>query len=91
MNFTEVHKNENYKVTEVFLELGEKMPLHQATSNAFVICRNGKSKLTFFDKTLVLSQGESILIQANDPHELEVLENFSASIIMDPDAKIDFL
>jgi len=91
MDFKEVYQSNHFKIIEVTLKFGETMPLHQATSNAYVICREGKAKLIFSDRAIIFEQGHSVFIPAKDPHKLEVLENFKASIVMEPEAKIDFL
>lgn len=91
MNMKEAYKNGHFKILDVSLNAGEKMPLHKATSDAFIINRKGKSKIIFTDKEVVLNPGDNYIIQANQPHQLEILEDFEASIIFEPDAHIDFL
>lgn len=86
----EVFANTKYKVLRVALNVGESMPLHHATCNAFVINNKGKGKISFSDREVILSQGESILIPANEPHKMEILEDFISFIILDSDGHIDF-
>lgn len=91
MEMNEVYKNERFKVLNVVLNMGEAMPLHEATSDAFIIGRKGKGKITFKDRQVVLSQGETLLIKAHEPHKMDILEDFSSSIILEPEAKINFV
>lgn len=91
MEMKEIYSCENYKVLEISLEVGEKMPLHEATSDAFLICKKGKGRITFSDRTIVLSANENLLIKASAPHQMEVLEDFCSNIILESTAKITFI
>lgn len=88
---TEVYSCDKYKVLNVTLNVGEKMPLHEATSDAFLICKKGKGRITFSDRIVDLNQGETILIHAKEKHKLEVLEDFCSCITLENDGKINFL
>lgn len=90
MEMKEVYSNDRYKVLSVLLNMGEAMPLHHATSDAFIIGKKGKGKITFADRQVVLSQGDTLLIKANEPHKMEILEDFSSCIILDHDGRINF-
>lgn len=87
----EAFKNDRYKVLNVSLKTGETMPLHKATSDAFVINRKGKGRISFSNREVLLSEGDTVVIKANEPHKMEILEDFSSSIILEPDAQIDFV
>lgn len=91
MEMKEIYSCENYKVLQVTLDVGEKMPLHEATSDAFLICKKGKGRITFSDRTIVLSANENLLIKASAPHQMEVLEDFCSNIIMESTGKINFI
>lgn len=91
MEMKEVYKCDNYKVLNVVLSVGENMPLHEATSNAFLICNKGKGRITFSDRVVVVSQNETLLIKANEQHQVEILEDFCSNIILEPQAKINFI
>lgn len=91
MEMKEIHSNDRYKVLNVTLNVGEKMPLHEATSDAFVILKKGKGRVGFSNRQVDLCAGETLLIKAHDQHQLEVLEDFSSFIILDKEAKIDFV
>lgn len=87
----ELLKNDRYKVLGVSLNAGESMPLHQASSDAFVILKKGKGKVSFTDREVELQAGDSLLIKAHEPHKLEVLEDFASCIVLDSEAHIDFV
>lgn len=91
MEMRELFSGENYKVLDVVLNLGEKMPWHQATSDAFIICKKGKGVVTFSDRVVEICQGETLLIKANEKHQLEILEDFCSNIILSSEGKINFL
>lgn len=90
MEMNELYRNEKYKILNVTLRAGEKMPLHQATSDAFVTCRKGRGKVTFDDRVVEISGGETLLIKALEKHRLDVFEDFNSTITLEGDAKIDF-
>ena len=88
MEIEEVDSNDQYKVLNVTLSAGEAMPLHYTTSEAMLIGRKGKGKITFADRQLILSQGDTLIIKANEPHKMEILEDFSSYIVLDVQARI---
>jgi len=90
MEMKEVFANTRYKVLRVALNVGESMPLHHATSDAFIMNNKGKGKISFTDRQVILSTGDSLLIPANEPHKMEILEDVSAFIILDSDGHINF-
>jgi len=90
MEMKEVYSNDRYKVLSVTLNMGEAMPLHHATSDAFIIGKKGKGKISFADRQVILSQGETLLIKANEPHKMEILEDFGSCIILENNARINF-
>ena len=87
----EIYCCDKYKVLSVTLNLGEKMPLHEATSDAFLVCRKGKGRITFSDRVVDLSQGETLLIKAHEPHQMEILEDFCSCITLENDGRINFI
>jgi|SRR6185312_1871494 len=91
MEMQEIYNCDKYKVLNVNLNIGEKMPFHEATSDAFIICRKGKGLITFSDRTVNIHKDETLLIEAHKQHQLEILENFSASIILENDGRINFI
>ncbi len=90
MEMKEIYRNDKYKVLSVTLNKGESMPKHHATSDAFLIAKKGTGKITFADRVVTLSQGETLLISGQEPHQMEILEDFSSCIILDCDAMINF-
>jgi quercetin dioxygenase-like cupin family protein len=91
MEIIELYSCEKYKVLNVFLPKGEKMPLHHATSDALLICKKGKGRITFSDRIIEIGQGETLLINANEEHKLEVLEDFITCITLENDGQIEFI
>jgi quercetin dioxygenase-like cupin family protein len=91
MEMKEIYSCDNYKVLQVVLNVGEKMPLHEASSDAFLICKKGKGRITFSDKIVDVCQNETLLIKANEPHQMEILEDFCSNIILGSTGKISFI
>ncbi|MEO8819654.1 MAG: cupin domain-containing protein [Ginsengibacter sp.] len=91
MEMKEAYSCDKYKVLNVTLNVGEKMPLHEATSDAFLICKKGKGRVTFSDRIVEICQGDTLLINAHEHHKLEILEDFSACIILESDGRINFI
>jgi len=90
MEMKEAYSNDLYKVLSVTLNVGEAMPLHHATSDAFIIAKKGKGKISFADRQVILAQGDTLLIKANEAHKMDILEDFSSCIILSRDGRIDF-
>ena len=91
MEMKEIHNNNRYRILSVTLSVGEEMPVHEATSDAFIMLKKGKGKISFDDRQVELSAGETLLIKAHERHQLEVLDDFSTCIVLENDAKINFL
>lgn len=91
MEMTEVYSCDKFKVLNVTLNIGEKMPLHRATSDAFLICKKGKGKITFSDRIVDIRQGETLLINKNEQHKLEVTDDFCSCVILENDGRINFI
>lgn len=91
MEMTEVYSCDKFKVLNVTLNIGEKMPLHRATSDAFLICKKGKGKITFSDRIVDIRQGETLLINKNEQHKLEVIDDFCSCVILENDGRINFI
>ncbi|MEJ7830190.1 MAG: AraC family ligand binding domain-containing protein [Segetibacter sp.] len=90
MEMKEVYSNDRYKVLDVSLKMGEAMPLHHATSDAFIICKKGKGLISFADRQVTLSLGDTYLIKDSEPHKMTILKDFSACIILDHEGRINF-
>lgn len=91
MEMKRLFSNNHYKIMEVALSAGEKMPLHKATSDAFIIVKEGTGKIIFSDNEAVLQQGSTIAIPANKEHQLQITETFKACIVFASEAEIKFL
>ena len=91
MEMKQLYSNNHYKVMEVALSGGEALPLHKATSDAFIIVKEGTGKIIFSDNVIELQQGSTLMIPANKEHRLQVNETFNACIIFATEAEIKFL
>lgn len=87
----EIHANASYKVFSVSLAKGEEMPRHYASSDAFLVIRQGKAVLKLQEREVVLESGATIAIPANEPHSLHILEDFAATVVLAADAQINFI
>jgi quercetin dioxygenase-like cupin family protein len=91
MEMKEIYSCDHYKVLNVILNAGEKMPLHEATSNAFLICKKGKGRITFSDRVVDVCANDTLLLKANEQHQVEILEDFCSSVILEADGRINFI
>src|SRR5690606_1038496 len=78
------------KVLQVTGEAGMSMPLHYCTHEACVVVEKGKSVLHFENQNLPLQTGDSYVIPSGLPHNLEMLEEFKAKVIMARESEIKF-
>lgn len=88
MSVQESVRTTGYKVLTVELPKGTTMPMHRATSDALVITQKGKAILTIQEKEYILEPGDNVMINANALHKLDITEDFTASVILEPDAEI---
>ena len=91
MEMKQLFSNSHYKVLEVSLNNGDTMPLHKATSDAFIIVKKGTGKIIFVDREIQLIQGTTQLIPANEQHQLKINDDFNACIILASHAEINFV
>jgi quercetin dioxygenase-like cupin family protein len=91
MEMKEIYSCDKFKVLNVTLNVGEQMPLHEATSDAFLVCKKGKGRITFTDRVVDLCQGQTLLINAHDPHKMAILEDFASCVILENDGRINFI
>lgn len=91
MEMKEIYCCDKYKVLNVTLNVGERMPLHEATSDAFLICKKGKGRITFADRVIYVCTGETLLIESHHQHKLDILEDFTACITLENDGRINFI
>jgi mannose-6-phosphate isomerase-like protein (cupin superfamily) len=91
MEMKQLFSNSHYKILEVWLKKDELMPLHKATSDAFIIVKSGTGKIIFDDSEVELFQGVTQLIPEDKHHKLQVTGTFNACIILASQAEIKFL
>ncbi|GGG27722.1 cupin domain-containing protein [Pontibacter amylolyticus] len=91
MEMKEIHANASYKVLSVNLAKGEEMPRHYASSDAFLVIREGKAVLKLQEREVELGSGSTLHIPAKEPHSLHVLEDFAATVVLAAGAQINFI
>ena len=90
MKLEQIYAGENYKILNAEVPGGGTMPEHYATSDAFVIIRKGEASVNFDDGTqATIKEGATYLIPGNKRHNLQVLKDFEAFIVIGPEAKIE--
>lgn len=80
-----------YKILKVTGAKDAQMPLHFSTKEAIIVVLKGKIILKLGDKDIHLSQDESAIIPASEPHTLSVKEDFTANVIMGVESEIKFI
>lgn len=91
MGMKQLFSNDFYQVMEISLDAGASLPQHKASSDAFLIVKEGSAKIIFSDNEVELQSGSTQLIPANKEHKLQVHDAFKACIILASEAAIKFL
>lgn len=78
------------KILEVTGMRGMTMPLHYCTGEAVVVVEKGKSVLHIAQSDHPMGVGDSFVIPCDVPHQLELLDDFKAKVIMPLMAEIKF-
>lgn len=81
---------EDLKILKVTGLRGMSMPLHYCTSDAVVQVESGASELRIDQNRHTLRKGDCYLIPSGIPHQLKLLEDFRANVIMPTEAEIKF-
>lgn len=87
MGMNKVYGNSSYQVMNVNFAKGEAMPRHFASSDAFIIVEKGRAKISFYDREETLEEGGTLHIPARESHDLKVLEDFNAFIVLAADTQ----
>lgn len=90
MGMKEIYGNASYKIMQVTLSEGAIMPQHSASSDAFIMVEKGSAVISFREREVVLEPGSSFPIPANEAHQLRVLKDFNAFVVMAAEGRIQF-
>lgn len=90
MGLEKIYGNRGCKVMKAEIPAGSRMPVHHATSEAFVMVTKGKAELIYSDKEEPLHAGIQVCIPKGKPHTLQVTEDFEAFIVIGGAASIEF-
>ena len=69
-------------VTFFAFDKGESLSEHSAPFDALVIVLEGKTEIKISGEPYVLSEGEMIIMPANEPHGLNAMEKFKMLLVM---------
>ncbi len=75
-------QNSSVSITIFSFEKDEEISTHESSGDAFVVCLDGKGKITIDGKENIILEGESILMPANHPHAVYALERFKMLLIV---------
>jgi len=70
-------KAERFELIRLVLPAGKKIPEHRAKAEIVVHCLDGRVLFETSGKTVELSVGQLLFLNASEPHSLEALENSS--------------
>jgi len=79
-----------FKVLEVTGTSGMIMPEHISTKEAVITVQKGSAVLKMKGIDHELNLNTSFLVPAGEKHELKILENFQAIVIMEIDSEVKF-
>ena len=69
-------------ITLFAFDEGEGLSEHTAPYDAFVNILDGEVEITISGKPFHLSQGEMIIMPANEPHALQAVKRFKMMLVM---------
>jgi quercetin dioxygenase-like cupin family protein len=69
-------------ITLFAFDEGEGLSEHTAPYDAFVNILDGEAEITISGKPFRLSQGEMIIMPANEPHALKAVQRFKMMLVM---------
>ncbi|MGW8123682.1 cupin domain-containing protein [Roseivirga echinicomitans] len=69
---------------------GQLLPRHKASDESVVVVLQGECVLKFADKDHLLSQGSSIIVPAEEWHQIKVIQDFRALHVMPKDIQFEF-
>ncbi len=90
MGIARIYKNEGCQVMKAEIKKGSRMPVHYATSEAFVMVAKGCGEIIYSNSEQKLEPGMYIHIPRAKPHVLKIEKDFEAYIIIDEDASLEF-
>jgi len=91
MNIDKIYSDAFHQVLKAQIPAGGSMPEHYATSDAFVIIVSGEARIVFKDRDCTLRAGNTFLIPGNKQHNLQVIDDFEAYILLAPAATIELV
>jgi quercetin dioxygenase-like cupin family protein len=80
-----------FKILNVTGTKGSAMDTHLSTGEAILSVFRGEAVLKLGEKEMHLLPGELVIIPAEEPHTLSILNDFEANVIMAIDSQIKFL
>ena len=69
-------QNEHHSITLFAFDKDEEISSHKSGGDAFVMCLDGKGKITIDDTNYYLNAGECIIMPAGHPHAVYAVEKF---------------
>ncbi len=75
-------QNQSVSMTLFSFEKDEEISTHESSGDAFVICLDGKGKITIDGIEHEINEGESIIMPANHPHAVYALERFKMLLVV---------
>lgn len=87
---THLKTGNKLKVLQVIGNAGMNVPEHLSTKEAVILVQKGEAVLKMEDVEYDLKSNETLIIPANTKHELKLIDDFEAIIIMEIDSEINF-
>lgn len=75
-------QNEKVSMTLFAFDKNEEISTHESKGDAFVLCLDGFGKITIAGKEHVLSEGQSIVMPAEQPHAVFGEERFKMMLVV---------
>lgn len=75
-------QNDAVSMTLFAFAKGEEISTHSSGGDAFVLCLEGKGRITIDDKEYTLTDGECIIMPAGHPHAVFAQEAFKMLLVV---------
>ncbi|MBL7763764.1 MAG: AraC family ligand binding domain-containing protein [Chitinophagaceae bacterium] len=76
-----VYKGVHSQVLLFTMKSGDLLKTHRAPVNVLIIAGKGSMEMTIEEKTIVLQQGDHILLEANTKHSIHAIEDLQFYLI----------
>ena len=75
-------QNKAVSMTLFSFDKGEEISTHESSGDAFVLCLDGKGRITIDGSEHILCKGDSIVLPAGHPHAVHAEERYRMLLVV---------